>query len=66
MRIVLSTINHLFAMNIFQVLLGITNNKVRHQSFVYTHLNDQTVLLQIVNLTQAIFFCTVFKCQTSI
>ena len=31
----------------FQVLLCITNNSIKHQSFVYTQLNDQTVLLQI-------------------
>ena len=28
----------------FQVLLYITSNSIKHQSFVYTQLNDQTVL----------------------
>ena len=28
----------------FQVLLCITNNSIKYQSFVYTQLNDQTVL----------------------
>ena len=28
----------------FQVLLCITNNSIKHQSFVYTQLNDQTLL----------------------
>ena len=27
----------------FQVLLYITNNSIKHLSFVYTHLNDQTI-----------------------
>ena len=27
----------------FQVLLCITNNSIKHQSFIYTQLNDQTV-----------------------
>ena len=30
--------------NSFQVLLCISNNSMKHQSFVYTQLNDQTVL----------------------
>ena len=30
----------------FQVLLCITKNSIKHQSFVYTQLNDKTVLLQ--------------------
>ena len=28
----------------FQVLLCLTNDSIKHQCFVYTHLNDQTVL----------------------
>ena len=31
-----------------QVLLCITNNSIKHQSFVYTQLNDQTVLFQAI------------------
>ena len=33
----------------FQVLLCITNHSIKHQSFVYTQLNDQTVLFQIIH-----------------
>ena len=29
----------------FQVLLYITDNSIKHQSFVYTQLNNQTVSL---------------------
>ena len=32
----------------FQVLLYITNNPIKHRSFVYTQLNDQTVLFQTI------------------
>ena len=42
----------------FQVLLCITNNLIKHQSFVYTHLNDKTVLFSLS------FVCIQFKCQT--
>ena len=34
----------------FQVLLCITNNSIKHQSFVYTQLNDQTILFHISHL----------------
>ena len=38
--IFLLTINHLFAYSLmFQVLLYITNNSIKHQLFIYTHLN---------------------------
>ena len=30
----------------FQLLLCITNNSIKHQSFVYTQLNVKTVLFQ--------------------
>ena len=33
----------------FQVLLCITNNSIKHESFVYTALNNQTVLFSISN-----------------
>ena len=33
-----------------QVLLCITNNSIKHQLFVYTQLNDQTVIFQQFNL----------------
>ena len=32
----------------FQVLLCITNNSIKHQSFVYAQSNDQTVLFQAI------------------
>ena len=32
----------------FQVLLCITTNSIKHQSFVYTQLNYQTVLFQAI------------------
>ena len=58
-QIVLVSINDLFAkyhyvtlsiqfehtVEEFQILLCITNNSIKHQSFVYTLLNGQTVLL---------------------
>ena len=34
----------LHSVKLFQVLLCIINNSIKHQSFVHTHLNDQTVL----------------------
>ena len=34
---------HLHRLKWFQVLLCVTNNSIKHQSFVYTQLNDQTV-----------------------
>ena len=36
----------------FQVLLCTTNNSFKHRSFVYTQLNDQTVLFQTIHLAQ--------------
>ena len=32
-------------------MLCITNNSIKHQSFVYTHLNDQTLLFQIIQFS---------------
>ena len=40
----------------FQVLLCITNNSIEHQSFVYTQLNDQTVLFQIIQFSTSHVF----------
>ena len=34
-----------------QVLLFITNNSIKHQSFVYTQLNVQTVLFQTIQFS---------------
>ena len=35
----------------FQILLCITNNTIKHQSFVYTQLNDQTVLFLTIQVS---------------
>ena len=40
----------------FQVLLCISNNSIKHQSFVYTQLNHQTVLFQIIQFSISIQF----------
>ena len=37
----------------FQVLLCITKNSIKHQSFVYMQLNDQTVLFQIIQFSMS-------------
>ena len=36
---------------------------IHHLSFVYTLLNDQTVLFQAIQFSMS-FVCTQFKCQT--
>ena len=35
----------------FSILLCITNNSIKHQSFVYTQLNDQTVLFLTIQFS---------------
>ena len=40
----------------FQVLLCITNNSIKHQSFVYIQLNDQIVLFQIIQFSKSHLF----------
>ena len=37
----------------FQVLLRVTNNTTKHPSFIYTELNDQTVLFLTVQLIKS-------------
>ena len=37
----------------FQILLCITNNSIKHQSFVYIQLNDQTVLFQTIQFSMS-------------
>ena len=54
---------HVNKVKLFQVLLCITNSSIKHQSFVYTQLNDQTVLFQTIQFSMS-FVCTQFKCQT--
>ena len=45
------TLIHLYTVKWFQVLLCITNNSIKHQSFVYTQVNDQTVLVQTIQFS---------------
>ena len=40
----------------FQVLLCITNNSFKNQSFVYTQLNDQAVLFQTIQFSLSHLF----------
>ena len=46
----------------FQVLLCITNNSIKHQSFVYAQLNDQTDLFLTIQFNNS-FVCIQFECQ---
>ena len=46
-----------------QILLCITNNSIKHQSFVYSQLNDQIFLFLIFQFCMS-FVCTQLKCQT--
>ena len=47
----------------FKKLLYISNNSIKHQSFVCTQLNVKTVLFLAVQFSM-LFVCTRFKCQT--
>ena len=47
------------------MLLYITNNSIKHQSFVYTQLNDQTVLFQTIQFSMS-FIYTQFKYKTTL
>ena len=40
----------------FQVLLCITNNSIKNQSFVYAQLNNRTVLFQTIQFSISHFF----------
>ena len=42
---------HVNKVKYFQVLLCITNNSIKHQSFVYTQLNNQTLLFQTIQFS---------------
>ena len=58
-RIILFTINHLFAQfNIIKHCYLLRT--IQHQSFVYTQLNDQTVLFQKIQFSKS----KQFKCHT--
>ena len=41
------------AVKCFQVLLFKTNNAIKHQTFVYTQLNDKTVLFQTIQFSMS-------------
>ena len=38
----------LHTVKFFQILLFTTNNYIKHESLVYTHLINQTVLFQVI------------------
>ena len=44
-------LNYLHAVKWYQILLCITNNSIKHESFVYTQLNDQTFLFLTIQLS---------------
>ena len=48
--------------NCIQIFLSVTNNSIKHQTFVYRQLNDQTVLFLTFRLKS--FACIHFKYQT--
>ena len=60
-------IKHSYLSNVyfFQVLLCITNNSIKHESFVYTQLNDKTFQFQIIQFSMS-FVCNQYKYQTPI
>ena len=45
-------------------MLFITNNLIKHQSLVYTQLNDKKSSISNNSFKQKSFICTWFKCQT--
>ena len=49
----------------FQVLLCITNNSIKHQSFVYTQLNYQTVLFLAIQFNISHLFAQSLNGQNS-
>ena len=66
-KIVVDSLKFTNEMNVkwFQVLLCITNNSIKHEWFVYTQLNDKTVLFQTIQFNM-LFVCTQLKCQTGL
>ena len=40
----------------FHVFLYITNNSIKHQSFLYTHLNDQTFIFLTIQFSRRYLF----------
>ena len=51
---------------LFQVLLCITNTSIKHQSFIYTELNDQTVLFLTIQFSISHFLHSVWMSNSSI
>ena len=49
----------LHAVKWFQVLLCVTNNSIKHQSFVYT--NDQTILFQTIQFGISYLFALILN-----
>ena len=49
----------------FQVLLYMTNNSIKHQLFVYTQLNDQTLLFLTIQFSMS-FVWAQFTFQTDL
>ena len=47
----------------FQLFLCIINNSIKHHSFVYIYLNDQSVQFQTIQFDMSCV-CSQFKCQT--
>ena len=55
---------HLHMVKWFQVLVCITNNSIKHPSFVYIHSTDQTILFLTIQLNMS-FVCIQFKYSNS-
>ena len=47
----LTLLNHLITVKLFQVFLCITKNSIKHQSFVYSQLNDEAVIFLTVQFS---------------
>ena len=54
---------YLHTVKLFQVLICISSYLIKHNSFVYTQLNDQIVVFKKIQFNMS-FFCTQFKCET--
>ena len=51
-----NSVLHVNKVKWFQVLLCITNNLTEHQTFVYTQLNDRTVVFQTIQFSLSTVF----------
>ena len=54
----------LLTVRCFHILLSITNNSIKHQSFVYSQLNDQTVQFSISYLFGLVWFVGFYGIST--